>query len=32
MDEAVSKGKLQVMDAINEALAQVELTETRVSE
>ncbi|KAK6142825.1 hypothetical protein DH2020_023173 [Rehmannia glutinosa] len=32
VDEAVSRGKLDVIDAINEAAAQVELTGTRVSE
>ncbi|PIM98779.1 hypothetical protein CDL12_28735 [Handroanthus impetiginosus] len=31
MDEAVSRGKMDVIDAINEAAAQVELTETTVS-
>ena len=32
MDEAVSRGKMDVMDAINAAVAQVELTGIRVSE
>ncbi|RVW17600.1 hypothetical protein CK203_096721 [Vitis vinifera] len=32
MDEAVSRGKMDVIDAINAAVAQVELTGIRVSE
>lgn len=31
MDEAVSRGKMDVIDAINEAVAQVELTGIGVS-
>lgn len=31
MDEAVSRGKLEVMDAINEAVALVELRRAMVS-
>ena len=31
MDEAVSRGKLEVMDAINEAMAQIELTGASMS-
>lgn len=31
IDEAVSRGKMDIIDAMNEAAAQVELTGTRVS-
>ncbi|KAG6682615.1 hypothetical protein I3842_13G152100 [Carya illinoinensis] len=31
MDEAASRGKMDIIDAINEAVAQVELTGIRVS-
>lgn len=31
LDEALSKGKMDVFDAINAAVAQMELTEARVS-
>lgn len=30
MDEAVSRGKMDIIDAVNEAAAQVELSGTRV--